>query len=190
MFAYSPFYIFFVQYQTLGPLTLKLIGSAIILIFSVSSVFLQNIRSSFLLALVVTMIIVDIGALMALLGISLNAVSLVNLIICVGLAVEFCVHIVRSFTVVASDTKKDANSRVLYSLNTIGESVIKGITLTKFIGVCVLAFAQSKIFDVFYFRMWFTQMCIRDRYHPEPMLNCSSNPRTPFYLPVNLLKVS
>lgn len=84
MFAYSPFYIFFVQYQTLGPLTLKLIGSAIILIFFISSVFLQNIRSSFLSALVVTMIIVGIGALMALLGISLNAVSLVNLIICVG----------------------------------------------------------------------------------------------------------
>ncbi|AJV92974.1 Ncr1p [Saccharomyces cerevisiae YJM1419] len=160
MFAYSPFYIFFVQYQTLGPLTLKLIGSAIILIFFISSVFLQNIRSSFLLALVVTMIIVDIGALMALLGISLNAVSLVNLIICVGLGVEFCVHIVRSFTVVPSETKKDANSRVLYSLNTIGESVIKGITLTKFIGVCVLAFAQSKIFDVFYFRMWFTLIIV------------------------------
>ncbi|CAI4053607.1 hypothetical protein SKDZ_16G2600 [Saccharomyces kudriavzevii ZP591] len=160
MFAYSPFYIFFVQYQTLRSLTLKLIGSAIVLIFFVSSVFLQNIRSSFLLALVVTMIIVDIGALMVLLGISLNAVSLVNLIICVGLAVEFCVHIVRSFTVVSSNTKKDANSRVLYSLNTVGESVIKGITLTKFVGVCVLAFAQSKIFDVFYFRMWFTLVIV------------------------------
>lgn len=77
-----------------------------------------------------------------------------------GLGVEFCVHIVRSFTVVPSETKKDANSRVLYSLNTIGESVIKGITLTKFIGVCVLAFAQSKIFDVFYFRMWFTLIIV------------------------------
>ncbi|EJS41304.1 ncr1p [Saccharomyces arboricola H-6] len=160
MFAYSPFYIFFVQYQTLLLLTLKLIGSAIVLIFFVSSLFLQNVRSSFLLALVVTMIIVDIGALMVGLNISLNAVSLVNLIICVGLAVEFCVHIVRSFTVVASDTKKDANSRVLYSLNTVGESVIKGITLTKFIGVCVLAFAQSKIFDVFYFRMWFSLIIV------------------------------
>ncbi|CAI4054683.1 hypothetical protein SUVZ_16G2740 [Saccharomyces uvarum] len=160
MFAYSPFYIFFVQYQTLLPLTLKLIVSAIVLIFFVSSLFLRNKRNSFLLALVVTMIIVDIGALMVLLGISLNAVSLVNLIICVGLAVEFCVHIVRAFTIVTSDTKKDANSRVLYSLNTVGESVIKGITLTKFIGVCVLAFAQSKIFDVFYFRMWFTLVIV------------------------------
>ena len=39
-------------------------------------------------------------------------------------------------------------------MSTIGESVFKGITITKFIGVCVLGFARSKIFQVFYFRMW------------------------------------
>jgi len=36
---------------------------------------------------------------MAILGIQLNAVSVVNLIMAIGIAVEFCVHIVHAFTV-------------------------------------------------------------------------------------------
>lgn len=36
---------------------------------------------------------------MAILGIQLNAVSVVNLIMSIGIAVEFCVHIVHAFTV-------------------------------------------------------------------------------------------
>lgn len=32
--------------------------------------------------------------------------------------------------------------------------VFSGITLTKFVGIVVLAFAKSKIFQVFYFRMY------------------------------------
>ena len=32
--------------------------------------------------------------------------------------------------------------------------VLSGITLTKFAGIVVLAFAKSQIFQVFYFRMY------------------------------------
>jgi hypothetical protein len=37
---------------------------------------------------------------------------------------------------------------------TIGGSVFSGITLTKFCGVIVLAFAKSPIFTIYYFRMY------------------------------------
>lgn len=39
----------------------------------------------------------DIMGAMAVFGVSRNAVSLVNLIICVGISVEFCAHIARAF---------------------------------------------------------------------------------------------
>ncbi len=36
----------------------------------------------------------------------------------------------------------------------MGSSVLSGITITKFAGIVVLAFAQSQIFEIFYFRMY------------------------------------
>ncbi|BAO40346.1 niemann-Pick type C-related protein 1 [Kluyveromyces marxianus] len=154
VFAYSPFYIYFVQYSTIVPLTLTLLSASILLIFLVSWWILGSIYTSIILSGTVCMIIVDIGAMMYLFGIRLNAVSLVNLLICVGLAVEFCVHITRAFTIVPVGVKKDNDSRVRYTMTTIGGSVLKGITMTKIIGISVLALTQSKIFQVFYFRMW------------------------------------
>ena len=36
----------------------------------------------------------------------------------------------------------------------MGASVLVGITFTKFIGIIVLAFAQSTLFKLYYFRMY------------------------------------
>ncbi|CUS49613.1 LAQU0S24e00320g1_1 [Lachancea quebecensis] len=155
VFAYSPFYIFFAQYGSLVSLSLKLLSSSLLLVVLVSWIFLGSLATATLVGLTVAMILIDIGALMFFLGISLNAVSLVNLVICVGIAVEFCVHIARAFTIAPSNIKTDRDSRMLHAIETVGGSVFQGITLTKFIGVSILAFTHSKIFQVFYFRMWF-----------------------------------
>ena len=117
-------------------------------------------RTSVILVLTVTMILIDIGGIMYFAGITLNAVSLVNLVICVGISVEFCIHIVRKFTFIDRDTEINNNARVLFAMKTVGKSVFWGITLTKIIGVSVLSFAKSKIFEVFYFRMWFALIII------------------------------
>lgn len=45
-------------------------------------------------------------------------------------------------------------SRAKESLAITGSSVLSGITLTKFCGIIVLAFAKSQIFQIFYFRMY------------------------------------
>ncbi|GES66453.1 hypothetical protein ATETN484_0015003400 [Aspergillus terreus] len=47
---------------------------------------------------------------------------------------------------------KDA--RAWTALVNVGGSVCSGITLTKLLGVCVLAFTHSKIFEIYYFRVW------------------------------------
>ena len=36
----------------------------------------------------------------------------------------------------------------------MGASVFSGITVTKFLGVFVLLFAKSKLFNIYYFRMY------------------------------------
>lgn len=69
----------------------------------------------------------------------------------VGISVEFCAHIVRGFAVSEGITRID---RARDSLSSIGCSILSGITLTKFGGIIILAFAHSQIFNVFYFRMF------------------------------------
>lgn len=69
----------------------------------------------------------------------------------VGISVEFCSHIARAFAV---SIKENKIKRAQEALAHMGSSVLSGITLTKFGGIIVLAFAKSRIFEVFYFRMY------------------------------------
>merc|ERR1712071_413265 len=99
----------------------------------------------------ISMIVTNLFGLMYWWSISLNAVSLVNLVMAIGISVEFCSHIVRAFAVSIEPTRV---ARARESLIKMGSSVLSGITLTKFGGIIVLAFAKSQIFQVFYFRMY------------------------------------
>lgn len=164
-FAYSPFYIFFAQYVTIIRDSIVLISCALAAIFLVASFLLGSFQTSLVLVITVIMIITDIVGIMALWGVNLNAVSLVNLVICVGIGVEFCVHIARAFTFVQK-VQAPGNlcitrqSRAFNALVNVGGSVFGGIALTKFIGVSVLAFTHSKIFEIYYFRMWLSLVLV------------------------------
>ncbi|KAI0477692.1 multidrug efflux transporter AcrB transmembrane domain-containing protein [Xylariaceae sp. FL0804] len=161
VFPYSVFYIFFDQYADIVNLTGTLLGSAIAIIFAVSSVLLGSVVTALVVTVTVAMTVTDIIGAMALFDVSLNAVSLVNLIICVGIAVEFCAHMARAFTFPSGSVMERAknrfrgrDARAWTALVNVGGSVFSGITVTKLLGVCVLAFTSSKIFEIYYFRVW------------------------------------
>lgn len=152
VYPYSVFYVFYEQYLTMWPDTLKSMGMSILAIFVVTFLLMGfDIHSSIVVVITITMIVIDIGGLMYLWNISLNAVSLVNLVMAVGISVEFCSHLVHSFAVSVEETRE---RRAADALTKMGSSVFSGITLTKFGGILVLGFAQSQIFQVFYFRMY------------------------------------
>lgn len=161
VFAYSKAYIFFDQYSSIVHLTGALLGSAIAIIFVVASILLGSIATGAVVAVTVVMIVVDIIGTMAIFKVSLNALSLVNLVICVGISVEFCAHIARAFMFPSKSVMEKARSkfrgrdaRAWTALVNVGGSVFSGITITKLLGIFVLAFTRSKIFEVYYFRVW------------------------------------
>lgn len=152
VFPYSVFYVFYEQYLTMWPDTLKSMGLSVLAIFIVTFLLMGfDIHSSLIVVITITMIVINIGGLMYLWNISLNAVSLVNLVMAVGIAVEFCSHLVHCFSVSMEPTRE---KRAANALTVLGSSIFSGITLTKFAGILVLAFAKSQIFQVFYFRMY------------------------------------
>ena len=161
VFPYSKHYIFFDQYASIVRLTATLLGAAVAVIFLITSLLLGSLLTGLAVAVTVVMIIVDILGVMAVVGVSLNAVSLVNLVICVGIGVEFCAHLARAFMFPnrsimerARNKFRGRDARAWTALVNVGGSVFSGITITKLLGVTVLAFTRSKIFEIYYFRIW------------------------------------
>lgn len=161
VFPYSVFYIFFDQYASIVSLSGTLLGSCVAIIFVIATVLLGSVLTAAVVTVTVCMTVVDIIGAMAVFGVSLNAVSLVNLIICVGISVEFCAHIARAFMFPSRTVMETIKSRfrgrdarAWTALVNVGASVFSGITVTKLLGVCVLAFTRSKIFEIYYFRVW------------------------------------
>ncbi|CAG0897897.1 unnamed protein product, partial [Cyprideis torosa] len=152
VFPYSVFYVFYEQYLTMWPDTIRSLAISLFAVFLTTWILLGLDHYSALVVLVtITMILVNMIGLMYFWGITLNAVSLTNLVMAIGIGVEFCSHIVRSFTLSIEATRC---LRAQEALTHMGSSVLSGITLTKFGGIVVLAFAKSQIFQVFYFRMY------------------------------------
>ncbi|KAF9683241.1 hypothetical protein SADUNF_Sadunf05G0192200 [Salix dunnii] len=150
IFPYSVFYMFFEQYLDIWRTALINLAIAIGAVFVVCLVITCSLWSSAIILLVLAMIIVDLMGVMAILNIQLNAVSVVNLVMSVGIGVEFCVHITHAFSVSCGDR----DQRVRDALGTMGASVFSGITLTKLVGVIVLCFSRTEVFVVYYFQMY------------------------------------
>ncbi|KAF2199573.1 multidrug efflux transporter AcrB transmembrane domain-containing protein [Delitschia confertaspora ATCC 74209] len=167
VFPYSKFYIFFDQYTSIMRLSAMLLGSALATTLVVTTILLGSLVTAIILTLTVAMTLTAIIGSMALMGVSLNAVSLVNLIICVGISVEFSAHIARAYTFPSKSTMEKAprhrfrgrDARAWTALVNVAGSVVSGILVTKVLGVGVLAFTRSKIFEVYYFRVW-VALCV------------------------------
>ncbi|KAF2453744.1 patched sphingolipid transporter [Lineolata rhizophorae] len=155
VFPYSKFYIFFDQYTTIVRLAFTLLGSGLAMVLVVSTFLLGSVRTAIAVTITVACTLVAVAGTMALAHVSLNAVSLVNLVISLGIAVEFCAHVARAFSFPSA--RREA--RAWAALVNVGGSVVSGILITKALGVCVLAFTRSKIFEVYYFRVWVALVC-------------------------------
>lgn len=156
IFPYSVFYIFFEQYLSVWKTAIMNICVCLGTIFVVCFIVTSSLWASAIILTVLAMIVLDMMGVMAILGIQLNAISVVNLVMSIGIAVEFCVHITHAFMIGTGDKE----TRARQALSTMGASVFSGITLTKLVGVIVLRFAKSEVFVVYYFQMYLALVII------------------------------
>ncbi|KAK0402230.1 hypothetical protein QR680_016217 [Steinernema hermaphroditum] len=152
VFPYSVFYVFYEQYSSIVSDAIFQLILSLGAIFVVTT-FLLGIDpwSAMIIVLTIACVLLNLIALMYWWSIDFNAISVVNLVMSIGISVEFCAHIVKAFT---ASVQRSRLHRSREALATMGSSVLSGITLTKFGGIMVLAFAHSQIFKVFYFRMF------------------------------------
>lgn len=163
VFPYSLHYVFFDQYAHIVAITQEILGLGLGSVLAVTALMLGSWRTGTIVTAVVALTVINVMGIMAVWGISLNAISLVNLVISLGIAVEFCAHIARAFMSAPSgplghstNSQKERDERVWTALVDVGPSVLSGITFTKLIGMCVLALTRSRLLEIYYFRMWLT----------------------------------
>ena len=151
VFPYSIIYVYFQQYLDIQHVATLNIGLAFVAIFILSLLLLRCVWIAMLQTATIAMIVGDLIGGMAAWGVYLNALSVLNIIMCVGISVEFCIHISTRFLFTRHISR---TQRAAHAMYTVGVSVVEGITLTKVTGVVVLAAASSQVFDIYYFRMY------------------------------------
>lgn len=143
--VYSVFHVFFEQYDSI---VLKLF---ILVVLSVSFCFLMSyfffnimFAVSMLKAMVVYLFLLT-TLVFGVFSTPLNALSLCNFVMGIGLGIEFCIHVLK-------------NLNKPQQVSTMG-AVFSGISITKLVGTTVLSFARSKLFLTLYFFVYLS-VCI------------------------------
>jgi Niemann-Pick C1 protein len=130
VFPYSLFFVFFDQYAHIVSITQRVLGLGLASVLVVTALFLGSWRAGMIVTAVVALTVVNVMGVMGLWGVSLNAISLVNLVISLGIAVEFCAHVARAFmnsgssvTMDYSSISQERDERMSAALVDVGPSV-------------------------------------------------------------------
>jgi len=121
---------------------------ALAAVFLITSLLLGSFRTGAVVAFTVFLSLVSVLGSMGAWGVSLNPLSLVNLVIAVGISVEFCAHLARAFVGAGGGVARDRDERAVAALDDVGASVVSGIGATKLIGIAVLGLTKSALLRV------------------------------------------
>lgn len=158
VFPYSVFYVYYEQYLSIVWVMTSSVLQSMLLLFCVMTLLNGlDFVASLIVSLIVVMVLLEMVAVMYLWSITINAVSAVNLVVAMGIAVEFSSHVMHAFQKSTAPTRV---ARTKEALVDTGSSIFSGIFLTKFSGIIVLAFAPVQIMEVFYFRMYFSMVLL------------------------------
>ncbi|XP_016366557.1 patched domain-containing protein 3-like [Sinocyclocheilus rhinocerous] len=146
LIVYHPAFIYFDQYAVIITNTIQNIIVATCAMLVISLLLIPNPLCSLWVTFAIASVIVGVAGFMALWDVSLDSVSMINLVICIGFSVDFSAHI--SYAFVSSD-KTSANEKATDAITKLGYPIVQGAVST-IAGVVVLAAAESYIFRTFF----------------------------------------
>ena len=121
------------------------LGIALACVFVTTLILLADVLGSILVLLTVALSLVDVCGFMHTWGITIDVVSSVNIIIAIGLCVDYSVHMCHAFLTVSGTRKERAKAAIM----DMGVAVLNGgfSTLIAFI---LLAGSESHVFSSFF----------------------------------------
>jgi len=137
------------QYAVIPKEAIQNIGLTLMAVFLIVLIFIASPSMAFLVTAVVGLVLVDILGFMIVWDVDLNGVSVVNLVLSVGLSVDYSAHIGHAFM----HKQGTRVERAQKAVSQMGLSVINGAVST-FLAVCLLGLSKSYVFVVL-FKMFF-----------------------------------
>ncbi|CAN0336892.1 unnamed protein product [Ascophyllum nodosum] len=120
---------------------------ALVAVAILSLLILGKIGIVVLVCLTVAMIDVELLGFVYHYGLDVNGITVIQLVMAVGLVVDYTAHIVHYFLHQSPATPKDA--QIANALGEVGPSVMLGAA-TTFLGILPMAFASNFVFRVFF----------------------------------------
>jgi Niemann-Pick C1 protein len=138
---YSFTWLFTEQYSIVRQEAYSNIILAVVAVFIITIFFLNHVWCALLVTINVAMVLVDVVALMWMWEVSINSVSIINLVLAIGLAVDYSAHVAHAF-MSATGTRDERASKAMEEM---GSDVIHG-AISTFLAVLVLSTSKSYIF--------------------------------------------
>lgn len=149
--VFHPLFVFFDQFLLIRQTSINCVAIAAIVMMGVSLIFIPSPICSLWVAFSIVSIEAGVVGFMALWNVNLDAISMMNLIMCIGFSVDFSAHISYAYITAAEpggpgDSPEERVRSCLYSL---GLPIVQGAVST-ILGVVALLLAPSYIFITFF----------------------------------------
>ena len=157
LIAFSPRFFLYEQFKIIRPQTIQNVSIAVGCMFFVALLFIPQIFCTVMVTACIISIQVGIVGYMALWDITLDGISLINIILCIGFSVDFSAHITYSFLAGEQQPLQRKNQlnltplerQAVLALYSLGQPVLQG-ALSTIIAITVLSMSASYIFQVFF----------------------------------------
>ncbi|XP_029929839.1 patched domain-containing protein 3-like [Myripristis murdjan] len=146
LLVYHPAFIYFDQYTVILQDTIVTILVAAVVMLVISLMLIPSVLCSLWVAFAICSVIVGVMGFMALWGVNLDSISMINLVMCIGFSVDFSAHISYSFV---SSSKDDVNEKAQDAVAHLGYPVLQGAVST-ILGVVVLSISAGYVFRTFF----------------------------------------
>ena len=140
MFTFGGIYYAWELWNTLPKEVMMTIILGLASVFILCLIFVSHPIGAFILTPTVAATFIEILAVLRLAGLYMNALTAVGLITCLGLVVDYAIHICLAYFEIQD--AKDRNERVHRVITTMGKSIMKG-GFTTFLGVLPLSLNSS-----------------------------------------------
>lgn len=132
------------------------VGMCLVGVFVVTLIFTFNLGMAVILCGIILMVVIELVGLMPIWGVKMNAFSLVNVCMAVGMAVEFTAHLAHEFIAQQGSSRRQ---RTFQAVSFMGAAMLHG-AISSFLSTCFIAGSDADfVVDVF-FGMFFAIVVI------------------------------